>query len=360
MYLIENYRAIERIKIKKHNYIVLTGDDTLFLKDICFAFYDYFESKKIIKENKDINEKKLYITNFLTGEKEQISSQRAIFIKNNDLQDELELGSKTILHSLLSAYFKEKMPIEPSLRTFNTLLSNFSEEEIFEKLEKELSKFSEYKFDFTFKEFTPNDIIKKIEVNFIRSEVEYQSFSISNLDKLKLKLSLYDKEEESLEKIYIFYLPENDLSVKEQRELKIFFDELSKNSTVIVATTSKYLFDLSFDSLNIIIDKKLKNNLKAEEFLEKMALEYPLEKTKEKFKVKMNHLIKSYINDIISGSIITNKRDIIEDSIFFSSDEEIFLLLYFLKKSDIKYKTDFNFLDETVFSNYIKNNFQFF
>lgn len=357
MYLIENYRMIEKLKIKKNNYIVLTGDDTLYLKDICLAFYSYFENKKITKENKEINEKKLYITNFFTGEKEQVSSKKIIFIENNFLEEELELGSKTLLYSLLNEYFKEKIPIEPSLRTLNNLLSDFSEEEIFEELENKISKFSNYNFNFIFKEFTANDIIKKIDIIFMNNNKKHEVYMISNLDKLKLKLSIYDKENEEFEKIYIFYLPENNLSVKEQKDLKIFLKEISKKATVIVATTSKYLYDSNFDSLNIIIDKKLKNILKENEFLEEILLEYPLEKEKNDFKFKMNYLIKNYINDIIYGSIITNKDNLREESVFFSSEEDIFLLIYFLKHSNIAYKTDLEFTKESVFSNYIRNNF---
>lgn len=216
MYCIENYKSIEKLYIKKSDYSVLVGEDTIFLKEACEAIYSYFNEKKIS------NEKKLYITNSETGEKEKVSSVEVIYLEDNNLDIEIQLGSKTILYSRLLNFFKEKLPLEPSLITLNSILDDFSLDNVSEELQREFSKYSNNKIEFKFEEFTAADIVKKTIFNFYEGYEERKYEYISLMEKLKIKLSIFDILDENIEKIYLFYYPENNFSISEIRELSFF------------------------------------------------------------------------------------------------------------------------------------------
>lgn len=352
MYCIENYKSIDKIYLKKANYTVIIGDNSNYLKEICEAIYCYFNEKKITSD------KKMYITDKNTGEKEQISSKEVIFLENNELNTELELGSKTILYSKILAFFKEKMPIEPSLITLNTLLENFSFDNVAKEFQNRFTEYSEYKLEFLFELFTPTDIVKKINFNFFKEDIEEKYENISNIEKLKIKLSIFDSEITPKEKIYVFYYPENNFTAKEISSLKIFLYKLSLINNVIVVTSSKYLLDEPLDSLNIIIENTLINGMLEEEIICELIEEYPLLPIKEEILHKLRILVRKNIIELILKTKITNKKE--NDNfeyLYLDSEEEIFLILYYLKKMNYPYEVDLDFKEHCVFSNYIKKNF---
>lgn len=152
MYILEDESKILSIQIKKSNYISIVSDDSNFSKKLLEGFYYYFSEKKLI------NEEKILIYNYHTGEKEQKSSKFPIYIEDHDIDFEVELGSKTVLYQRLLKYLKEKFPIEPVFITLNSLVNNFFLEDDFEKFKENLSLYSKYSIKFQCSPFSPMDI----------------------------------------------------------------------------------------------------------------------------------------------------------------------------------------------------------
>lgn len=202
MYILENMFQLSDIKIKKSNYISIISDDINISRDILMSFYNYFSEKK------NLENKKILIMDYYTGEKIKKTSKYPIYIENSEINSEVELGSKTILYQRILKYFKEKFPIEPTFLTLNSLIENFFLEDIFEQFKKEFSLYSKYSLEFDCKPFTPNDIIKKLDVKYTLDLNKQDINYIPNFEKIKLKLSMYEMNEiiGNKEKIYIFII----------------------------------------------------------------------------------------------------------------------------------------------------------
>lgn len=357
IYRIENFRSIESVDVKKNSYILLFGEEGNFLRDICMSFDYYFKDKKLTKEDKDISDKKLAITDFYTGEKLQQSAFDTVFLESNSIEEELEFGSKTVLYGIVNNFIKEKISIEPSFTTLNAILQDFELEESISKLKNELSRYSKYRLELSFQEFSSADIIKKIDIGFMDEEKAVNQYAVSNIEKLKIKTGIYEQNcNISKDKIFIYYYPENSMNIKEQIELKRFFDEIAKQSIVIIATASKYFIDMDlFDSLNIYQNKKLKNSLKKDELLELYFQNYPILKTKIEIEEEIKFSVCKYISDVMNGFILTNIKQFNQNSVYIENYETIFVLLFYLKQAGIPYKADIKYDDDSVFSNCIKN-----
>ena len=354
LYRIENFEQEKNILIKKSKYISLFSDKTEISRKICEGFYNYFSDKK------NMSDKKIIINNNETGEKEQISSKYPIYLYDNDIELEAELGSKTVMYQRIVEYLKEKYPIEPVFLTLNSLMESFFLEETSENLKKDFTTYSEYNMDFDFKDFTTSDLMKKIEVKYLLNSEVKPLEEISNFEKLKLKLSLYEVKNkiEEREKLYIFYYPERLLSIEEIKKLKKLLERLIENNgIVVVATNSKYLLGDTLDSINIIKDKKLLNFEKNDELRELFLENYPELKEWTYIENRLVYFIKNYL--VLDGEKlkITNKRKNDLEELFLQSYEDIFILVFYLKNINMSYELDIDYNENCVFSNYINKNF---
>ncbi|MGL5191203.1 MAG: hypothetical protein ACRC7S_16310 [Cetobacterium sp.] len=354
MYILENILGTPNIKIKKSNYISIITDKTELSRKILESFYNYFSEKRLSSEEK------VLIINYFTGEKEQTSSKYPIYIENSEIDFEIELGSKSILHQRILGYFKQKFPIEPVFLTLNTLMDNFFLEEVSEKFKSEFTIYSNYKIDFEFSSFSPNDLIKKINIKYKLDENEYNLNEISNFEKIKLKLSMYESQDlvKNREKIFIFYYPERLLTTYEIKKLKLFLRELiTKSSTIILATNSKYLLGDSLEEINIIKNQKLLNFQKIDILKQKYLENYPKLEEWDFIEQRLVYLLKNNIFENLEDLRITNKLKNDIDEIFLKSYEDIFIAVFYLKEIGISYNLDITYDESCVFSNYIKKNF---
>ncbi len=360
MYRIENFRTIDNILLKKSNYSILFGDNPILLYDICASIDYYFSQKRLTKEDKLLNENSLSITDFENGEKIQVSSVDSIFFSNNSIENEITLGTKTNLYKLLSEKLKEKMDIEPQLITMNSLLEDIDLEEFSQELKKKITKYSDYEIFFAISPLSASDIVKKIEVSFLQNEnEEIHSYLIENLEKFKLKIGIFEEMYgEDTDKVYIFYYPENNLSIEEQKKLKFFLKNISKEHKIIIATSSKYLFDFEYlDNLNLYFGSKLVNAKSEEEILESLYNEYPLFLEKKEINKKLKFVLSHYLLDMLNDFELTNKIKSESEIVYLTDYEFVFLLIYYLDFFAIKYSIDISYDNENVFSNYIKDKF---
>ncbi len=352
MYSINDISQETTLLLKKANYISIIDDNNIYSKELLINIYNYFSEQ----------DKKIIILNYLTGEKEQLSSKYPILISDYEIESDIALGTKTLLYKRLLSFFKEKFPIEPTFSTLNLLIDDFLEEEAFKTLKKELTIHSDISLKFKFNEFTPNDLIKKMEINCIVGDEEKKFYDIPYLERLKFKLSLHTTLENSLNRefIYLFYYPERLLSTADIKELKRFLNNLIKNNgVVIVTTTSKHLLGDSLDEINIIQNKKLLNFQKSYELEKSYLMSYPEIKEWNFIGERLLYLVKNYLLENIHDIKITNKSKNDIDEIFLKSYEDIFILVFYLEKIGLNYKLDLDYNDSCVFSNYIKKNFYF-
>ncbi|MGL5125166.1 MAG: hypothetical protein ACRC6U_04180 [Fusobacteriaceae bacterium] len=354
MYILENILGESNIKIKKSNYISIVTNKTELSRKILQCFYNYFSEKKVSIEEK------VLIMNYFTGEKEHISAKYPIYIENSEIDFEVELGSKSILHQRILNYFKQKFPIEPVFTTLNTLLENFFLEEVSENFKNEFSIYSNYKIDFQCSLFNPSDLVKKINIKYLLDEKEQNLTEISNFEKIKLKLSMYELRDtiKNREKIYIFYYPERLLTTIEIKKLKLFLKELTtKSSTVILATNSKHLLGDNLQEINIISSGKLLNFENTDSLKNKYLENYPKLEEWNFIEKRLIYLLKNNIFENIEEIKVTNKLKNSIDEIFLESYEDIFISIFYLKEIGVNYNLDIIYDDNCVFSNYIKKNF---
>lgn len=153
---IQNYKNINSVLLKNRNYTTLIGDDEILLQNICEGISDYY-NKKGDKQK----EEKLNLCNFFSKIKEPISSKNCIYIADENLDSEFGLGAKSELTSKLTKLFKEKIPIEPTLITINSLIEDLQLEESTVQMSENISKYSKHKLKFSFEKLTASDFIKK-------------------------------------------------------------------------------------------------------------------------------------------------------------------------------------------------------
>lgn len=79
MYILENILQAPNLKIKKSNYISVVTDNIQTSIEILIEFYNYFSEKKVPLEQK------VLVLDYLTGEKEQISSKYPIYIGSSEI-----------------------------------------------------------------------------------------------------------------------------------------------------------------------------------------------------------------------------------------------------------------------------------
>lgn len=335
----------DEILIKNRNYMVLTGDNEVFLKNICESLNNYFNKKGKILKDKD----KVEVFNYYSKIKESISSKNVIFLDEERLESEFEIGSKSNLYTKLNAYFKENISIEPTLITINSLIEELNIEEGTMKLVENISKYSNKKIELSFLKLTATDFIKKIE---IKCDEELDSF-----ERLKLYLGILEEEQENKEKIYIFVFPERNIPPSKLKDVKKFFQLLSEKNKVILTTFSKEFINFrELDSINIYIKNQLCNTLLEEEILKNLEENYPLFSTREEIERKLKYVLKHFLFEALSYKKITNLIEYDEDSIFIQDYEMIFLLLFYLKLSNIPYFKNINYNTLSPFSNYIEKN----
>lgn len=354
MYILENILQAPNLKIKKSNYISVVTDNIQTSIEILIGFYNYFSEKKVPLEQK------VLVLDYLTGEKEQISSKYPIYIGSSEIDSEVELGSKTFLYSRILGYFKEKFPIEPVFLTLNSLMENFFLEDVFENFKKEFSLYSKYSIEFQSNPFTPSDLIKKLDIKYSLNNENKNLNEISNYEKIKLKLSMYEIKEiiGNREKIYIFNYPESLLTSFEIKQLKKFLEELAANGDVVLlATNSKFLLGNNLDSINFIKDGKLLNFDKNDILKEKYLENYPKLEEWSFIEKRLLYLIKNYILENFEEIKITNKLKNEIDEIYLKSYEDIFIIIFYLKEMGIIYSLDLIYDEHCVFSNYINKNF---
>ena len=350
---IKNFRNIPSLIMKNRNYTVITGDDEILLKDICDSIYFYYNDKKLGKKDK-INDLKLEIVNYFSKVKEKVSSKQCIYFFQEKIEEEFDLGSKTVLYSRFNNLFKEKLPTEPILITINSLIEDLEIDKFTLDTVSEISKYSDYQLKFSFDKLTSSDLIKKIKISVLKDENDIEINNLTSFEKLKITLGILD-EETIKDKIYIFLFPEKNISIKELKELKKFLLELSKNNKIIIATFSKYLFEFSsLDNLNIYQNKELKNLFFEEELIKVFEENYPIFETKENISQKLKSVLNIYLGEFFYKNKITNKFSLEEENLYINDYEHIFLLLFYLKLSKINYQKDIEYNHRSPFSNYIE------
>lgn len=350
---IKNFRNISSLIMKNRNYTVITGDDEILLKDICDSIYFYFNDKKLGKKDKT-SDLKLEIVNYFSQSKEKISSKQCIYFSQEKIEEEFDLGSKTVLYSKFTNLFKEKLPTEPILITINSLIEDLEIDKFTLDVVSEISQYSNYQLKFSFEKLTSSDLIKKIKISVSEDENDIEINKLTSFEKLKINLGILD-EKTIKDKIYIFLFPEKNISLKELVNLKRFLLELSVKNKVIVATFSKYLFDYSdLDSINIYQEKQLKNFIFEEELIKIFEENYPILETKENISQKLKSVLNIYLGEFFYKSKITNKFSLEEEVLYINDYEHIFLLLFYLKLSKINYQKDIEYNHKSPFSNYIE------
>ena len=230
---LQNYKNINSILLKNRNYTTLIGDDEILLQNICEGISNYY-NKKGDKQK----EEKLNLCNFFSKVKEPVSSKNCIYITEENLDGEFALGAKSELTSKLTKLFKEKIPIEPTLITINSLIEDLKLEESTIQISENISKYSNHKLKFSFEKLTASDFIKKIQIEF-----EEEDITLKEVERLKLYLGVMDKNDINKNNIYIFLFPERKIPPQDIKNLKDFLLKLSENNQVIVATFSKYLLE---------------------------------------------------------------------------------------------------------------------
>lgn len=356
---IENFRSIDKVRLKNRNYNVLTGDNEVLLVDICEALDMYYNKKRKSKVDKELNDNSLMIYDYFSKEKEKISSRCVIYVGRENLEEELQLGSKTLLNNVFNKLLKIILVTEPLLITANSLLKELNLTEAVSELNENISKYSDVKFEISMKELTASDIVKKMELYPIYQNESLYLESLGEFEKLKLQTGIIEQsiDIDGKDKIYIFAFPENRIALKDMPKLRKFLFELAKCNKVIVATFSKYLFDFStLDNINIYIDSKLANSFSEDEMIDEIYNNYPVLKSKNEINNLLSFVLKTYLSDILLGNTITNKFSCESDNIFIENYEFIFLLLYYLKKIKMSYKVDLNYNPTSPFSNYIEDN----
>lgn len=356
---IENFRSINKILLKNRNYNVLTGDNEVLLVDICEALDMYYNKKRKSKVDKELNDNNLMIYNYFSKEKEKISSRCVIYVGRENLEEELQLGSKTLLNNIFNKLLKIILVTEPLLITANSLLKELNLSEAVSELNENISKYSDVKFEISVKELTASDIIKKMEIHPVYQNEYLYMKSMSEFEKLKLQTGIIEQsvDVDGKDKIYIFAFPENRIALRDMPKLRNFLLELAKYNKVIVATFSEYLFDFSsLDNINIYIDSKLVNLCSEDEIIDEIYENYPVLKPKNEINNLLSFTLKNYLSDILLGKTITNKFSYKSENIFIENYEFIFLLLYYLKKLKVAYKVDLYYDSNSPFSNYIEDN----
>lgn len=350
---IKNFRNISSLTLKNRNYTVITGDNEILLKNICDSIYSYFNEKKLGKNDKT-NDLKFEIINYFSKIKEKISSKQCIYIQNERIEDEFTLGSKTILYSKFSNIFKEKLPTEPILLTINSLIEDLGIEKMTSLISSEISQYSDYNIIFSFEKLSSSDLIKKIKISISKNEENIDIDSLTSFEKLQINLGILDIDTIK-DKIYIFLFPEKNISLMELKKLKDFLLKLSKNNKIIIATFSKYLFEFSsLDYINIYQENILKNYLFEEELIKKFEENYPILETKENILLKLKSVLECYLGDFFYKNKITNDFSFNQDALYINEYEHIFLLLFYLKLSNIYYEKTIICDKNSPFSNYIE------
>lgn len=354
---IENFRSIDKILIKDTNYNVLTGNNEILLRDICEAFDMYFNEKKISKWDKEVNDKTLIIQDYFSKEKEKTSYKCSVLIKNENIEEELLLGSKTLLYNTFNNFFKNTLLTEPIIMTINSLIKDLNLEENIVSFNEELTKYADIKFKIELEELGISDFIKKITITPEIGEKNISLLSLNSFEKLKLQLGIVEKNIATIgkDKIYIFIFPEKNLALKDLKKLKNFLYNLSKENKIIVATFSNYLFDFSnTDNINIYFENYLSNSFLEEELLKELEMNYPILISVDEILKKLKFVLKQYLLSSLYSDVITNKFSENEDVLYIENFEYMFLLLFYLKKSKIPYAKDLNYDYNSPFSNYIE------
>lgn len=354
---IENFRSIGKVLMKDTNYTVLTGDNEILLKDICDAVDIYFNDRRISKCDKEINDKILVIQNYFSKEKEKISSKCSILIEEERINEEIQLGAKTVLYSAFNTFFKNTLLTEPLIMTINSLIKDLNLEENIVSFNEELTKYSDIKFKIELEEMSITDFIKKIKIETEFNEKDINLLSLNSFEKLKLQIGIAEKNTNSIgkDKIYIFVFPEKNLSMSELKKLKIFFTKIAEKNKIIIATFSKYFFDFSnLDNINIYYENKLLNNFSEEEFIYELEMSYPVLKSKDEIFSRLKFVLSQYLSECLFNKTITNKFLDLEDILYIENFEFIFLLLFYLNKCEIPYIKNLIYDDNSPFSEYIK------
>lgn len=183
--------------------------------------------------------------------------------------------------------------------------------------------YSKYPIEFQSNPFTPSDLIKKLDIKYSLNNENKNLNEISNYEKIKLKLSMYEIKEiiGNKEKIYIFNYPESLLTSFEIKQLKKLLEELSTNGDVVlVATNSKFLLGNNLDSINFIQDGKLLNFDKNDVLKEKYLENYPKLEEWSFIEKRLLYLIKNYILENFEEIGIPYELDLIYDEhcVFFN------------------------------------------
>lgn len=166
-----------------------------------------------------------------------------------------------------------------------------------------------------------------------------------------------EEEQENKEKIYIFVFPERNIPPSKLKDVKKFFQLLSEKNKVILTTFSKEFINFrELDSINIYIKNQLCNTLLEEEILKILEENYPLFSNREEIERKLKYVLQHFLFEALSYKKITNLIEYDEDSIFIQDYEMIFLLLFYLKLSNIPYFKNINYNTLSPFSNYIEKN----
>lgn len=342
---LQNYKNINSILLKNRNYTTLIGDDEILLQNICEGISNYY-NKKGDKQK----EEKLNLCNFFSKVKEPVSSKNCIYITEENLDGEFALGAKSELTSKLTKLFKEKIPIEPTLITINSLIEDLQLEESTIQISENISKYSNHKLKFSFEKLTASDFIKKIQIEF-----EEEDITLKEVERLKLYLGVMDKNDINKNNIYIFLFPERKIPPQDIKNLKDFLLKLSENNQVIVATFSKYLLDFSnLDSINLYLNERLKNLEFQDEIIKKISEEYPILKDEDEIEKKLKYTLQKYLFEVLACNKVSNKILFEDDYIFIPDYELIFLFLIYLKLSNISYIKEITFDKSSPFSNYIE------
>ncbi|SDC31037.1 hypothetical protein SAMN05421734_106109 [Pelagirhabdus alkalitolerans] len=270
----------------------------------------YFQPRSKLKDNLKVYD--------IDEEYEELSTKhyQIIHLSNEQVIEELKLGSKALLKSKIKNELKQDVEAEGYLNTINSLL-----DDLVERVPLDLPlRTNPFNFD---------SLMKLISIN-MEDETDETSCNIVLRQNNKILPILTDhiKETVSTPTIIYFTYPENYLSPGEQKEMRELLNHLSADVPIIVLTKSKLFLSSQYRGLNYFSRNQQLFN---QQLINDMEWEAPTIYEQDELIESLVKIVHKYIDLIEIYPLVSNYQDA-DIHLFKSIDLYVFsFIMYKLK-----------------------------
>jgi hypothetical protein len=308
-------RGGEKFELNVASYSALFVNSTTNEEYVIRPILNYFKTKNSLKD---------VIIKDILQDFEEITphSYFSIELSNYLLEDEIQLGSKSMLKSYIKNEMLNYLETDSYLFTINTLIKDIVKEAV-EDLPLKV------------KDIDIDTILKSISFgdDFLEKSVEIRKEIIQTQKFIPL-INEYFKKRYNKSLLVVYKFPEMNLSPKEQLILKDILIELGNETHTIVVTSSRLFLSNKYEGNNYF---NKGNQLFTEELLNNLEWDCPTTYSKEELKESLMYIIANFIDRFELNPTISNYKN--ADIILFKS-VDIYVLVYILNKLKLKFTLD--------------------